>query len=169
MLFRSDPERWSTALGAACLWGLAEVLLARGPLFWIGLGSSALPGDPALAGLASIGGAGLVAAVQVLLGWCLWRLTRASGRRLGWLLLMIALVLTSHLLGLAALAPVKAETGANALAAADQSGTRLVAAHRLAEERVLVLQPAIPTRRKFEPDQQRELLRQLAKIGRAHV
>jgi hypothetical protein len=49
---RLGPERWSTALMAASLWGLAELLLAKGPLFWIGLGAAALPGDRALAGLA---------------------------------------------------------------------------------------------------------------------
>lgn len=41
---RLGADRWSTALFAAALWGLAEVLLARGPLFWMGLGSAALPG-----------------------------------------------------------------------------------------------------------------------------
>ena len=45
---RLGPERWGTALLAAALWGLVEVALARGPLFWIGLGSAALPGDRAL-------------------------------------------------------------------------------------------------------------------------
>ena len=34
---RLGPERLGTALLASALWGLAEVLLAKGPLFWIGL------------------------------------------------------------------------------------------------------------------------------------
>ncbi|MFS6828334.1 hypothetical protein [Cyanobium sp. ATX-6F1] len=53
---RLGIERLSTALIGALLWGLAETLLAKGPLFWMGLGGAALPGDPALAGLAALGG-----------------------------------------------------------------------------------------------------------------
>lgn len=139
---RWDGRRASTALVAACLWGLAEVLLARGPLFWIGLGGSALPADRPLAGLAALGGAGLVAAVQLLLGWCLWRLVADPGARRRWLLLGLLLLVGSHGLGLAALAQA--------------DGPELQAEH------LLVLQPAIPTRRKFEADQQRRLLSQLA-------
>jgi apolipoprotein N-acyltransferase len=62
---RGNAAQPATAVAAACVWGLAEVLRARGPLYWIGLGSSALPGDPALAGVAALGGAGLVAARMV--------------------------------------------------------------------------------------------------------
>jgi len=185
----AEPTRFSTALGAACLWGLAEVLLARSPLFWIGLGGGALPGDPALAGLAALGGAGLVAALQLLVGWCLWRLVRSQGGRRGWLVLAVLLVLGSHLLGLAALAPVTAELEAQALEPGDGHSPGPVAAAagpiraspahlpsagqpvsqptgpgRL--ERLLVLQPAIPTRHKFEVVQQRLLLDQLAHAQR---
>jgi apolipoprotein N-acyltransferase len=80
---RLEPGRLSTAFLAAGVWGLGEVLLAKGPLFWIGLGASPLPGDPWLAGLAVWVGAGGVAALQVLLGWGFWRWARAwhwSGR-----------------------------------------------------------------------------------------
>jgi len=186
---RGNAAQPATAVAAACLWGLAEVLLARGPLFWIGLGSSALPGDPALAGIAALGGAGLVAALQVLVGWCLWRLLRCSGSRRGWLALTSLVVLGSHLLGLAALAGVTAELNRelDGELAGSHQGSALVlaasgpplgssplspslaaaaaaaaAAPPAAAERLLVLQPAIPTRRKFEAAQQRRLLEQLA-------
>lgn len=183
----AEPTRFSTALGAACIWGLAEVLLARGPLFWIGLGSSALPGDPALAGLAALGGAGLVAALQLLVGWCLWRLVRSPLWRRGWLTLAVLLVLGSHLLGLAALAPVTAELAAQALEAGDGGPSVAAAAEAIGAapeplpsaaqtvaqltgpgrpERLLVVQPAIPTRQKFEAGQQRLLLDQLASAQR---
>jgi apolipoprotein N-acyltransferase len=154
---RGEAGRPATAVAAACLWGLAEVLLARGPLFWIGLGSSALPGDPALAGVAALGGAGLVAALQLLVGWCLWRLVSCSGSRRGWLALASLVVLSSHLLGLGALAAVTAELDAPPPVAVSTSSA----------ERLLVLQPAIPTRRKFEADQQRRLLEQLALAQRS--
>jgi len=140
--------RLSTALIGAALWGLAEVLLARGPLFWIGLGTACLPGDPALAGLASLGGAGLLAALQLLIGWGLWRLVAASaeGRRRG-LLAGLLLLLAVHLAGLAALAAIAVDAGP--------------------AQRVLLLQPAIPTRQKFETRQQLWLLRQLLLAQRA--
>ena len=75
---RLGAEGWWAALLAASAWGLAEVLLARGPLFWVGLGSAALPGDRALAGLAQGLGAGGLAALQLLLGWGLWRVLDAA-------------------------------------------------------------------------------------------
>ena len=82
LIGRLGPERPATALVGAALWGLVEVALARGPLFWLGLGSAALPGDRPLAGLALVIGAGGLAAVQLLLGWGLWRVLVAvrSGR-----------------------------------------------------------------------------------------
>jgi apolipoprotein N-acyltransferase len=140
---RLDPARPSTALLAAALWGLAEVLLARGPLFWLGLGAAALPGDRALAGLAALGGAGLLAAVQLLIGWGLWRaLLAIPPRRSRWLLITLLLVAACHLAGVALLGQAAAPGGR--------------------VESWLVLQPAIPTRQKFEADQQRRLLQQLA-------
>ncbi|MBM5822333.1 MAG: apolipoprotein N-acyltransferase [Cyanobacteria bacterium K_Offshore_surface_m2_011] len=140
---RLDPARPSTALLAAAVWGLAEVLLAKGPLFWLGLGAAALPGDRALAGLAALGGAGFLAALQLLIGWGLWRALRAlPGQRVRWLLATLVLVVACHLAGLALLSQAEAP------------GDRA--------ERWLVLQPAIPTREKFEADQQRRLLQRLA-------
>ena len=141
-------DRWSTALFAAAIWGLAEVWLAQGPLFWIGLGSAALPGDPALAGLAQWMGAGGLAALQLLLAWWLWRVFSAglAGRGLfwrsaaAWLLVVVLL----HAWGWVLLQAVPLE----------DRGSRPTS--------LLLLQPAIPTREKFSWTQQRALLRRLA-------
>ena len=146
LIGRLGPERPATALVGAALWGLVEVALARGPLFWLGLGSAALPGDRALAGLAVAIGAGGLAAVQLLLGWGLWRVLVAAGsgrgpwRRLA--LLWCAAVLLGHGLGWSLLA---AESPSSAQATS-----------------LLLLQPAIPTRHKFEFGQQQRLLERLA-------
>ncbi len=64
----------SFALFMSSLWGLSEVLLARLPFFWIGLGGSLLPGDLPLAGLARLFGSGGLAVVQLLIGWWIWRI-----------------------------------------------------------------------------------------------
>ncbi len=157
---RLDPARPSTALLASGLWGLAEVLLAKGPLFWIGLGAAPLPGDPWLGGLAAWVGAGGLAALQVGLGWGLWRWSvawraRASGApgagdaSRGWALLVVGSLLGAHGAGAAALAP-----GGEARAAAPSAPG--------GGETVLVVQPAIPTRQKFQPWQQARLGRMLA-------
>jgi apolipoprotein N-acyltransferase len=146
LMRRLDASRLSTALIGSLLWGLAEVQLARGPLFWLGLGSSALPGDRLLAGVAALAGAGAVAALQLLIAWCLWRaLAPIPGRR-RWLLAGLALVAAAHLAGAAALVAIAPQVGP--------------------PERLLVLQPAIPTRHKFEPRQQLALLRFLAAAQR---
>ena len=142
LVWRLDGRRPSTAVLMAALWGIAEVTLSRGPLFWMGLGVSALPGDRALAGLATIGGAGMLAAVQLLIGWGLWRSLTASARRGRALGVTLALVLAAHLFGMARLADGPGADGSM--------------------ERWLVLQPAIPTRQKFLPEQRQRLLRQLA-------
>ncbi|APD48487.1 apolipoprotein N-acyltransferase [Synechococcus sp. CS-602] len=149
------PRRWSTAVLTAAIWGLAEVWLSRSPLFWIGLGTSPLPGDRALAGLGALGGAALVAAAQLLIAWLLWRALEATAaarvaakvgrRRSGnrsWWLGFATLTAALHLLGWSQLPPARAERGASV--------------------EVLVLQPAVPTREKFEPGRQRRLLEQLA-------
>jgi apolipoprotein N-acyltransferase len=141
LMHRLDPARISTALLGAALWGLAEVTLARGPLFWIGLGASPLPTDRSLAGLAALGGAGSVAALQLLVGWALWRALAVPPRRRDGLLLALGLVLVGHLGGAAALAAAQRQEGP--------------------AERLLVLQPAIPTRSKFTAESQARLLRQL--------
>lgn len=148
---RLGPERPSTALVGAALWGLIEVALARGPLFWLGLGASALPGDRPLAGLAMAFGAGGLAAVQLLISWGLWRVllavhsAREGGARRRWLrlaLLWFASVLILHGIGWRLLA---GEPPSSAQAT-----------------RLLLLQPAIPTRHKFEFGQQQRLLERLA-------
>jgi len=138
---RLDPALPATALLLAALWGLAEVVLARGPLFWIGLGVAPLPLDRPLAGLAALGGAGALAALQLLLGWGLWRASVDPPARRRLLLGSALLVLVTHLAGAAALAAVRPGAG------------------RL--ERLMVLQPAIPTRHKFEAARQRQLLGRL--------
>jgi apolipoprotein N-acyltransferase len=138
-------ERLSTAALTAAIWGLAEVMLAKGPLFWIGLGSAVLPGDRALAGLAQWVGAGGLAALQLLLAWWLWRwlvawvtqrstVWRSAG---AWLLVVLLL---------------------------HAWGWRLLPAATTAVDPVtlLVLQPAIPTREKFSWTQQQALQRRLA-------
>jgi apolipoprotein N-acyltransferase len=150
---RLGAERFSTALIASLLWGLGETLLAKGPLFWIGLGGSALPGDPALAGLAALGGAALVAAAQLLIGWALARALGPQGpARRPWAA-ALALVFALHLSGALALAAAQAP-------GAGRAGSPL---------RLLVLQPAIPTREKFQPAQQERLLNLLAAAQREAV
>ena len=144
---RLGAGRWSVALLGSALWGLGEVWMAKGPLFWLGLGAVALPGDRALAGLAQWVGAGGLAAVQLLLAWGLWRLLAAwwEGRRglwrggLTWLLVVALL----HGLGWQQL---------QRSALADPAAPWLS---------VLVLQPDIPTREKFSWTQQRALERRL--------
>ncbi|MBM5804424.1 MAG: apolipoprotein N-acyltransferase, partial [Cyanobacteria bacterium K_DeepCast_35m_m2_155] len=144
---RLDPWRFDTAVLMALLWGFSETLLAQGPLFWLGLGAAALPGDRPLAALAALGGSGLVAALQLLLAWLLWRCWAGPARR-RWAAALTMLLLLSHGLGAMVLAaqPLQAPAGS---------------AEKHSLERVLVLQPAIPTRQKFDPDQRRLLLRQL--------
>ncbi|MEB3105144.1 MAG: apolipoprotein N-acyltransferase [Cyanobacteriota bacterium] len=141
------PRRSLAALAMAGLWGLVEVALAKGPLFWIGIGAAALPGDRPLAGLAALVGAGGLAAVQLLVAWGLWRCLQHLTARRWRPFLLSGLVVALAVVGLQAL------------------GTRVLAAQPLEQttvERVLVLQPAIPTREKFTWPQQlrlRQLLR----------
>jgi apolipoprotein N-acyltransferase len=139
------PQRLGSALLLAGLWGLAEVLLARGPLFWLGLGGAALPGDPALAGLAALGGAGLVAAVQLLIGWGVWQLLRAGPLRQRLPAWGGAALLLAGVHGLGAL----------------QLQAALQAPPAAPSERVLLVQPAVPTREKQQWQARRRLERQL--------
>ena len=62
------------ALTFCLVWGLSEILLSKGSLFWIGISGSLLPQNRWLAGLARILGAGGLATIQVLIGWWLWQL-----------------------------------------------------------------------------------------------
>ena len=71
-----------SAVVLSCIWGLVEVLLAHYPLFWIGLGASALPNDIFLAGLARWIGSGGLASVQLLIGFCFWQTVFAIRRGL---------------------------------------------------------------------------------------
>ena len=120
-------SRFHGALTMALLWGCGEVLLARGPLFWLGLGAVAAPHDRALAGLGSLAGPGLLAAVQMLAGWWLWRCCKVpSCQRSRWLAGGAMAVIALHGLGFVALA--------------DAPGPPI---------RMGVLQPVIPTRQKF--------------------
>ena len=119
--------RFRGALTIALLWGCGEVLLARGPLFWLGLSTVALPHDRALAGLGSLAGPGLLAAIQVLAGWWLWRCCKApSCERSHWLAGGVVVIIALHGIGFAALANIQGPTTP-----------------------IGVLQPAIPTRQKF--------------------
>ena len=138
---RLDPRWPSSALLLCCSWGLVEVALARGPLFWIGLGAAALPGDRALAGLAQLVGSGGLAALQLAIGWLGWRAWTAR-RPLSWLAVAAVVILLSHAGGAALLSALPADPARR--------------------ERVLVLQPAIPTREKFSWIQRQRLQRQLA-------
>ena len=65
----------SYAVLLSSLWGLSEVVMAHSPLFWIGLGSSMLPGNMALAALARWVGAGGLAAIQLIIGYWIWQLS----------------------------------------------------------------------------------------------
>ena len=69
------------AVFLSSLWGLTEEILSRGPLFWIGIGSSLLPEDRYLAGLARWIGSGGLASIQLLIGWWIWQLTIAFKTR----------------------------------------------------------------------------------------
>ena len=133
------------ALVLSLIWALSETLLARGPLFWIGVGGSVLPGDRWFAGLACWFGAAGLATIQLLLGWWLWQLwaaLRVEGEQ-RWRLLrwgVLALVLT-HGLGALALAG----TSDRSIAGTEPAVS------------VALWQPAIPTREKFSERRQAEL------------
>ena len=127
---------WSPpqVLALAVIWGLAEVVLAKGPLFWIGVGGSVLPFDLPLAGLGRWLGSGGLAVVQLLLGWGLFQVVRLRRGRLWGIWLAVLLLL--HGLGGMALA---------------------VAVPPVGQLELAVWQPGIPTREKFSDAQQRRL------------
>ena len=136
------------ALVLSLAWGLSETLLARGPLFWIGVGGSVLPADRWLAGLAGWIGAGGLAAVQLLLGWWLWQFwsaVRAEAEQ-RWRLLRrgVLALLVIHGLGVVAL------TGFAQGMKDDQAALSMA-----------LWQTAIPTREKFSVRRQTELPRRL--------
>ena len=131
-------EKGTFALVLSCLWGLAEVVLAHYPLFWIGIGGSALPGDRFLAGLARWIGAGGIATVQLLIGYWLWQTACAFKRGIGWrksFFLGLFLVLLAHLIGSSLLS--------------NKYSSESIA--------VAMWQPDIPIRKKFSKEQQNRL------------
>ena len=144
------PSRGSftDAVLAAAVWGLVEVALSQSPVFWIGVGGSVLPADPPLAALSRWIGEGGLAALQLLLGWWLWRLLTLSRRESGW-----PKLLAGGLLSLLVLHGL----GAWLL----QNPVRLGAESDRAEFSVGLWQPAIPTREKFSAQRQRDLPKRL--------
>jgi apolipoprotein N-acyltransferase len=153
LALRLGPRQLGSALLLAGLWGLVEVLLARGPLFWLGLGAAALPGNPALAGLAALGGAGLVAALQLLIGWGLWRLLEQRAGLARWA--GAALLL----LGVHGLGALQLQAGGPGGPLALEAAATAAPAGR--SERLLLVQPAVPTREKQQWQARRRLERQL--------
>ena len=84
------------------VWGLAEVCLAQFPFFWIGVGSSVLPGDIWLAGLARWIGSGGLAFINIFIGWWLWQLVITFSLKIQWNRLFlsgISCLLCAHVLG----------------------------------------------------------------------
>jgi len=79
--FSKSENKIIYAVLLSTIWGLTEEILSRGPLFWIGIGSSLLPEDRYLAGLARWIGAGGLASVQLLIGWWIWQLSVAFEAR----------------------------------------------------------------------------------------
>ncbi len=145
------PRRGSLthAVLAAAVWGLVEVALSQSPSFWIGVGGSVLPADPPLAALSRWIGEGGLAALQLLLGWWLWRLLTLSRRESGWPGLLVGGLLSlvvCHGLGAWLL-----QNPGTMEAQADQGR------YDSSGYSVGLWQPAIPTREKFSAKRQRDL------------
>nr|YP_002048791.1 possible apolipoprotein n-acyltransferase [Paulinella chromatophora]ACB42581.1 possible apolipoprotein n-acyltransferase [Paulinella chromatophora] len=149
-----DPHRPFSAFVLSGTWGITEVLLAKGPLFWIGLGISSLPYDRALASFAALGGSGMVAAIQLLIGWSLWQVIinmRKTVRQSAFYLILWLIILTFlHTLGYFQLNIISSQTQIKPLAKLS-----------IASSKVLIWQPAIATREKFQSKQQLKLLSEL--------
>ncbi len=131
----SKRHQFLAAFSLSLIWGLAEVLLAKGPLFWFGLGGSLLPDDRWLAGLARWIGAGGLASLQLLIGWWLWKMFLALKKGLPWLRLFAIGCLAisfAHILGW------------GLLVSYDDFSTA---------KRVALWQPNIPIRKKFSREQ----------------
>ena len=132
---------WWLALVLAVIWAWAELVLSGSPLFWIGVGGSTLPWDLPLAGLSRWFGSGGLVVVQLMWAWWICGLVehradnrRAANRRGLWI--GFGSLLLAHGLGAVLLATTPPVTGALSMA---------------------VWQPAVPTRKKLDPEQQREL------------
>ena len=108
-LFLDEKNIKQTTLYAivmALIWGIAEVYLANLPLFWIGIGTSLLPGDLWLAGLARFFGAGGLATIQLIIGWWIWQIAIYYKNRIYSFKLYfigILILLISHFIGWKAL------------------------------------------------------------------
>ncbi len=90
------------AIVMACVWGITETILAKFPLFWIGISGSLLPEDRFLAGLARVIGSGGLAAIELLLGWWLWKLYIAFRLQFCWrriLFIGLTFLFSFHLIG----------------------------------------------------------------------
>ena len=75
MRFSKLENKFIYAVLLSTMWGLAEEILSRGPLFWIGIGPSLLPQDRYLAGLARWIGSGGLTSFHLLVGWWIWQLS----------------------------------------------------------------------------------------------
>nr|YP_009530323.1 putative apolipoprotein n-acyltransferase [Paulinella micropora]AXY63012.1 putative apolipoprotein n-acyltransferase [Paulinella micropora] len=152
-----DPRRPFSAFILAGIWGLAEIFLAKGPLFWIGLGISTLPGDRILTSFAALGGMGTLAAMQLLIGWSFWKLvliTQNNSKHIkSSVLLWVILISCLHIVL--------------------YSHTEVISNHNIYKtsltstsglEKILVWQPSIPTREKFGLKEQIKLLAKLKTI-----
>jgi apolipoprotein N-acyltransferase len=132
---------WWRAGVLALIWAWAELALSGSPLFWIGVGGSTLPWDLPLAGLSRWFGSGGLVVVQLM--WACWicglverrAINRRPANRHG-LWIGFASLLLAHGLGALLLAKAPPVTGALSMA---------------------VWQPAVPTREKLDPEQQRQL------------
>ena len=122
------------AILLATIWGISEELLSQGPLFWIGIGSSLLPQDRYLAGLARWVGSGGLASIQLLIGWWIWQISIALGTRNNLKKLMatgFAYLSLAHLIGF----------------------ILLLDSASLKTEKVALWQTNIPIREKFNQEQ----------------
>ncbi len=100
---RNLKNEFSYAFALSLIWGIGEVLLAKSPLFWVGLGSSFLPDDRYMAGLARWIGAGGLASAQLLIGWWLWKTSCLIRNRVSWVRFFsygLLVVFACHCLGI---------------------------------------------------------------------
>ena len=84
------------------LWGLGEVLLSQSPLFWIGIGTSLLPGDRFLAGFSRWIGSGGLACIQFFWGWWLFKIVINFRRQMKWkkiFLFGLSVLFFAHIVG----------------------------------------------------------------------
>ena len=100
--FSKLENKFIYAVLLSTIWGLTEEILSRGPLFWMGIGSSLLPQDRYLAGLARWIGSGGLASIHLLAGWWIWQLSIAfqARKKLKKLIILgVAYFSLAHLIG----------------------------------------------------------------------